>query len=361
MTKRVIEALSRVIDPELRQPITELGMVGNVSLDPGLVQIKLTIVGCPAAQKIEREVRQALEPLGDFDVEMTVMTTDERNELKDKLRSGKPLKHNPFIEESNTTRVIFVGSGKGGVGKSTLTANVAVGLAKKGLKVGLLDADIFGYSIPGQLGISEKPTKVDELILPPIAHEVRVISIGMFVENNQPVGWRGPMLHRAIEQFLTDVYWGDLDFLLVDLPPGTGDVAISLGQLLPKAYSLVVTTPQPAASDVAERSGAIGLQTGQRILGVVENMSYLEINGNRQNIFGEGGGDAVARRLSEVSGSEVSVLARIPMDEKLREASDNGVPSGDLPYAGEELRKLVETISKIPIGLDGKKLKLNLG
>jgi ATP-binding protein involved in chromosome partitioning len=361
MTKRVIEALSRVIDPELRQPITELGMVGNVSLDPGLVQIKLTIVGCPAAQKIEREVRQALEPLGDFDVEMTVMTTDERNELKDKLRSGKPVKHNPFIEESNTTRVIFVGSGKGGVGKSTLTANVAVGLAKKGLKVGLLDADIFGYSIPGQLGISEKPTKVDELILPPIAHEVRVISIGMFVENNQPVGWRGPMLHRAIEQFLTDVYWGDLDFLLVDLPPGTGDVAISLGQLIPKAYSLVVTTPQPAASDVAERSGAVGLQTGQRILGVVENMSYLMINGNRQNIFGEGGGDAVARRLSEVSGSEVYVLARIPMDEKLREASDNGVPSGDLPYAGEEIRKLVETISKIPIGLDGKKLRLNLG
>jgi ATP-binding protein involved in chromosome partitioning len=361
MTKRVIEALSKVIDPELRQPITELGMVGNVSLDPGLVQIKLTIVGCPAAQKIEREVRQALEPLGDFEVEMTVMTTDERNELKDKLRSGKPVKHNPFIEESNTTRVIFVGSGKGGVGKSTLTANVAVGLAKKGLKVGLLDADIFGYSIPGQLGISEKPTKVDELILPPIAHEVRVISIGMFVENNQPVGWRGPMLHRAIEQFLTDVYWGDLDFLLVDLPPGTGDVAISLGQLIPKAYSLVVTTPQPAASDVAERSGAVGLQTGQRILGVVENMSYLMINGNRQNIFGEGGGDAVARRLSEVSGSEVYVLARIPMDEKLREASDNGVPSGDLPYAGEEIRKLVETISKIPIGLDGKKLRLNLG
>jgi ATP-binding protein involved in chromosome partitioning len=361
MTKKVIEALSKVIDPELRQPITELGMVGDISLDPELVQIKLTIVGCPASQKIEREVREALRPLGDFDVDMTVMTADERNKLKDKLRSGKPVKHNPFIEESNTTRVIFVGSGKGGVGKSTLTANLSVGLANKGLKVGLLDADIFGYSIPGQLGITEKPTKVDELILPPIAHEVRVISIGMFVENNQPVGWRGPMLHRAIEQFLTDVYWGDLDFLLVDLPPGTGDVAISLGQLLPKAYSLVVTTPQPAASDVAERSGAIGLQTGQKILGVIENMSYLMIDGKRQNIFGQGGGDAVAKRLTEVSGSEVRVLARIPMDEKLREASDSGVPSNDLPFAGEELSKLVETISKIPIGLDGKKLKLNLG
>ncbi|MDR9362548.1 MAG: P-loop NTPase [Microbacteriaceae bacterium] len=361
MTQKVIEALSRVIDPELRQPITELGMVGEIHENPGSVQIKLTIVGCPASQKIEREVREALQPVGDYEVEMTVMTAEERNVLKDKLRSGKPVKHNPFIEETNTTRVIFVGSGKGGVGKSTLTANLAVGLANRGLKVGLLDADIFGYSIPGQLGISEKPTKVDELILPPIAHEVKVISIGMFVEKNQPVGWRGPMLHRAIEQFLTDVYWGDLDFLLVDLPPGTGDVAISLGQLLPKAYSLVVTTPQPAASDVAERSGAIGLQTGQKIIGVVENMSYLLLNGKRQNIFGEGGGDAVAKRLSELSGEDVEVLARIPMDEKLREASDSGKPDDALPDAGPELSKLIDKISKIPIGLDGKKLKLNLG
>lgn len=361
MTQKVIEALSRVIDPELRQPITELGMVGEINENPASVQIKLTIVGCPASQKIEREVREALQPVGDYEVEMTVMTAEERNVLKEKLRSGKPVKHNPFIEETNTTRVIFVGSGKGGVGKSTLTANIAVGLANRGLKVGLLDADIFGYSIPGQLGISDRPTKVDELILPPIAHEVKVISIGMFVEKNQPVGWRGPMLHRAIEQFLTDVYWGDLDFLLVDLPPGTGDVAISLGQLLPKAYSLVVTTPQPAASDVAERSGAIGLQTGQKIIGVVENMSYLLLNGKRQNIFGKGGGDAVAKRLTELSGEDVEVLARIPMDEKLREASDSGKPNDALPDAGPELSKLIDKISKIPIGLDGKKLKLNLG
>jgi len=361
MTKKVIEALSRVIDPELRQPITELGMVGHISENPGLVQIKLTIVGCPASQKIEREVREALQAVGDYEVEMTVMTAEERNQLKQMLRSGKPIKHNPFIEDTNTTRIIFVGSGKGGVGKSTLTANLAVGLANRGLKVGLLDADIFGYSIPGQLGIVDRPTKVDELILPPIGHEVKVISIGMFVENNQPVGWRGPMLHRAIEQFLTDVYWGDLDFLLVDLPPGTGDVAISLGQLLPKAYSLVVTTPQPAASEVAERSGAIGLQTGQKILGVVENMSYLMVDGEPKYIFGSGGGDAVAKKLSEVAGEKVSVLARIPMDEKLREASDNGNPTRDLPDAGGELQKLIETISKIPIGLEGKKLKLNLG
>ena len=361
MTKKVIEALSRVIDPELRQPITELGMVGEINEDPGHVQIKLTIVGCPAAQKIEREVKEALETVGDYEVEMTVMTAEERNQLKQKLRSGKPVKHNPFIEESNTTRVIFVGSGKGGVGKSTLTANLAFGLSKKGFKVGLLDADIFGYSIPGQLGIDEKPTKVDELILPPIAHDVRVISIGMFVEKNQPVGWRGPMLHRAIEQFLTDVYWGDLDFLLVDLPPGTGDVAISLGQLLPKAYSLVVTTPQPAASDVAERSGAIGLQTGQRILGVVENMSYLNVNGEKQKIFGEGGGMAVAQRLTEISGEKVELLAQIPMDEKLRVASDTGRPTLELDEAGIAIAGLVEKISTLPIGLDGKKLKLNLG
>ena len=361
MTEKILKALSEVIDPELRQPITELGMVGPVSEDPAQVQIKLTIVGCPASQKIEREVREALAPLGDYEVEMTVMNADERNELKSKLRSGKPVKHNPFIEESNTTRIIFVGSGKGGVGKSTLTANLAVGLAAKGLKVGVLDADIFGYSIPGQLGIEEKPTKVDELILPPIAHEVRVISIGMFVEKNQPVGWRGPMLHRAIEQFLTDVYWGDLDFLLVDLPPGTGDVAISLGQLLPKAFSLVVTTPQPAASDVAERSGAIGLQTGQKILGVIENMSYLEIDGHKNYIFGKGGGQAVADRLTEVSGQEVKLLAQIPMDEQLRINSDKGNPSDQLAQSAPELRKLIDYLSKIPIGLDGKKLRLNLG
>ena len=361
MTKRVIEALSRVIDPELRQPITELGMVGEITENPAVVTIKLTIVGCPAAQKIEREVREALQTVGDYEVEMTVMSAEERNHLKDKLRKGKPIKHNPFAEEGNTTRIIFVGSGKGGVGKSTLTTNIATGLASRGLKVGLLDADIFGYSIPGQMGIEEKPTKVDELILPPISHEVKVISIGMFVENNQPVGWRGPMLHRAIEQFLTDVYWGDLDFLLVDLPPGTGDVAISLGQLLPKAYSLVVTTPQPAASDVAERSGAIGLQTGQKILGVVENMSYLLIDGKPKEIFGSGGGEAVAKRLSQVSGEKVEVLARIPMDESLREASDSGKPTADLPVAGSEMEALIEKISKTPIGLEGKKLKLSLG
>jgi ATP-binding protein involved in chromosome partitioning len=244
---RALSALASVIDPELRRPITELGMVGKLSETESQVEaeIKLTIIGCPAAQAIERDVRQALsKEFESVSVSMTTMSAEEREELKKKLRGDKPMKFNPFAHSDCLTRIIFVGSGKGGVGKSTLTVNLAAALAKSGFKVGLLDADIFGYSIPNLMGINQSPTKVDELMLPPIAFDVKVISIGFFVTDNKPVAWRGPMLHRAVEQFLTDVYWGDLDFLLVDLPPGTGDVAISLGQLLPNAQSLVITTPQ---------------------------------------------------------------------------------------------------------------------
>lgn len=357
----ILNALRNVIDPELRRPITELGMVGEITTDQ--VEIKLTIVGCPASQKIERDVQTALDSIdAKHQILMNVMNQQERDQLKDMLRAGKPLKHNPFAQETNTTRVIFVGSGKGGVGKSTLTANLAVSIAAMGYSVGLLDADIFGYSIPNQLGITDKPTKVDELILPPIAFDVKVISIGMFVENNQPVGWRGPMLHRAIEQFLTDVYWGDLDYLLVDLPPGTGDVAISLGQLLPQAFSLVITTPQPSASEVAQRSGAIGLQTGQKILGVVENMSYLQQGDQRLEIFGAGGGNDVARKLAELSGSEVSLLAQIPLDAQLRMASDSGVPlviSDPESNTSKVIAGLAGKISKTPINLSGKNLGIS--
>ena len=366
MSEKALKALSQVIDPELRQPITELGMVGELSEDgPSIsAQIKLTIVGCPAAQSIERDVRKALEAQYDnVSVEMTTMTNDERDELKKKLRGNKPIRHNPFVQPGNLTRVIFVGSGKGGVGKSTLTANLAVALASLGQKVGLIDADIFGYSIPGLLSISTGPTKVDELMLPPIAHDVRVISIGFFVTDNKPVAWRGPMLHRAVEQFLTDVYWGDLDFLLVDLPPGTGDVAISLGQLLPGAQSIVVTTPQHTAASVAERSGAIGLQTGQQVLGVIENMSYLESPAGRQFIFGEGGGQAVADRLSDISGTKVELLGQLPLSANLRSEADKGVPiviSNPEDPAAAEIIRIAKQLARTPRGLAGKSLPLNV-
>lgn len=365
MSKRALAALSKVIDPELRRPITDLGMVGKLTETGSAItaEIKLTIVGCPAAQSIERDVNEALAAVFDqVEVQMTTMSASERDELKQKLRGDKPIRHNPFAQEGSLTKVLFVGSGKGGVGKSTITANLAVALAKQGHNVGLLDADIFGYSIPGIMGIDSRPTKVDELMLPPIAHDVRVISIGFFVEDNKPVGWRGPMLHRAVEQFLTDVYWSDLDFLVVDLPPGTGDVAISLGQLLPGAMSIVVTTPQAAAATVAERSGAIGLQTGQSILGVIENMSFLEVEGKRHNIFGAGGGAAVTKRLSELSGEKVDLLGQIPISESLREASDNGSPIvASLPSdpAALAISEIATKLAAIPRGLSGKKLGIN--
>lgn len=363
MSDKVFAALSKVIDPELRKPITELDMVGSVTENANTVsvEIKLTIVGCPAAQKIERDVKAALqEEFSEVNVQMSTMTSEERNRLKEKLRAGKPIRHNPFAEPNSLTQVIFVGSGKGGVGKSTLTANLAVALAGLGFEVGLLDADIFGYSIPAQLGVGEKPTKVDELMLPPIGHGVKVISIGMFVEDNAPVAWRGPMLHRAIEQFLTDVYWGALDFLLVDLPPGTGDVAISLGQLLPGAKSLVITTPQAASASVAERSGAIGLQTGGSILGVIENMAYLETLQGRIEVFGSGGGEAVAARLSAICGQKVDLLASLPLDTSVRIGSDQGIPvvlERDNPVA-KELLALARKIAATPRGLNGKPLGL---
>ena len=362
---RALSALASVIDPELRRPITELGMVGKLSETENQVEaeIKLTIIGCPAAQAIERDVRQALsKEFESVSVSMTTMSAEEREELKKKLRGDKPMKFNPFAQSVCLTRIIFVGSGKGGVGKSTLTVNLAAALAKSGFKVGLLDADIFGYSIPNLMGINQSPTKVDELMLPPIAFDVKVISIGFFVTDNKPVAWRGPMLHRAVEQFLTDVYWGDLDFLLVDLPPGTGDVAISLGQLLPNAQSLVITTPQAAAASIAERSGAIGLMTGQSVLGVIENLSYLEIEQGKNFLFGEGGGKAVAHRLSELSGQDVRLLGQIPISQVLRASADRGVPvvvSDAEDPAAKAIEGIAAEIAKVPRGLSGKKLGLN--
>lgn len=352
-------ALDKVIDPELRLPITELDMVEITEQN---VVVKLTVAGCPAAQRIEADVRAAVAEF-DISVTMSVMNQTERDALKAKLRNGRAPRQNPF-DADTLTRVYLVGSGKGGVGKSSVTANLAVTLAEQGFRVGLVDADIFGFSIPGQLGITDKPTRVDEMILPPVAFGVKVISIGMFLDDNKPVAWRGPMLHRAIEQFICDVYWGDLDFLLIDMPPGTGDVAISLGQLLPTAKTIVITTPQVAAAEVAERSGAVGLQTGQSILGVIENMSWLvQPDGSKLELFGTGGAADVAERLSGLSGAAVPVLGQIPLSIALREGSDTGNPislcNPDDP-AAIAIREIAEKISQDKIGLAGKKLRVSL-
>ena len=354
MTSResVLAALAKVIDPELRKPITELGMVGEVNTER--VQIKLTIPTCPAAKQIESAANDAVRELGLF-VELTSMTQAERDALKNQLRAGKPPRTNPF-DENTLTKVFLVGSGKGGVGKSTLTANLAVALAEQGFTVGLIDADIFGYSIPGQLGITDKPTQLDEMILPPVAHGVKVISIGMFVDGSQAVAWRGPMLHRTVEQFLKDVFWGQLDFLLIDMPPGTGDVAISLGQELPTAKSLVVTTPQVAASEVALRSGAVGIQTGQEVFGVIENMSWLENpDGSKTELFGIGGGQALADHF------QTPLLGQVPLSIKLREGSDQGQPVVlDQPSdpASQAIANVAKKMIKSKLDLKGKRLPL---
>jgi ATP-binding protein involved in chromosome partitioning len=372
--EKIRRALDAVIDPELRKPITELGMVGDIEVDgeSALINLKLTIVGCPAAQKIERDTVAAASKVDGVEkvsVVLGVMTEDERAVLKEKLRGGHAVRTNPF-DEDTYTRIYLVGSGKGGVGKSSITANLAVALAMQGNKVGLIDADIFGFSIPGQLGITSKPTKVDDLILPPVFEIeegngfVKVISIGMFVEEGKAVAWRGPMLHRAIQQFLTDVHWGDLDFLLVDLPPGTGDVAISLGQLLPTAKSIVVTTPQPAAADIAARTAAVGLQTGQRILGVIENMSWLaNADGSRTELFGSGGGESVARQLTELAGVQVPLLGQIAMSQELREGSDIGKPvvaSNPSDPAANQILRIATLIGQDKLERASRSLKLNL-
>ncbi len=319
----LLAALGRVQDPEIRRPITELDMVRSATVVAGTaaIDLRLTIVGCPAADRIEREVRAAaasVDGVDRVDLEIGVMTVSEREALTTRLRGTRPQQFGP----DSLTKIFAITSGKGGVGKSTVTANLAVALAQRGVRVGLVDADVFGFSIPGILGIPDaKPTRVGDMILPPLAHEVKVVSIGMFLDGQAAVSWRGPLLHRTIQQFLNDVYFGDLDVLLLDLPPGTGDVAISLGQLLPHAGVIVVTTPQPAAAEVAERSGIVARQTGQTVIGVVENMAGLsQPDGTVLELFGSGGGEELARRL------EVPVMARIPLSVALRQGGDRGTP-----------------------------------
>ncbi len=292
------------------------------------------------------------------------MSQEQRQELQATLRGGRAEREIPFAKPGTLTRVFAVASGKGGVGKSSVTVNLAAAMAAKGLKVGIVDADIYGHSVPRMLGVTERPTQVQDMIMAPVAHDVRVISIGMFTPGNEPVVWRGPMLHRALQQFLADVYWGDLDVLLLDLPPGTGDVAISVAQLVPNAEILVVTTPQQAAAEVAERAGTIALQTRQRIAGVVENMSWMPCPHceEKVEVFGSGGGQTVADALSRVTGTTVPLLGQIPIDLRLREGGDEGVPivlAEPEAAASQVLREVADRLTVRSRGLVGMSLSVS--
>jgi ATP-binding protein involved in chromosome partitioning len=370
MDSAIHAALATVDDPEIKRPITDLGMVSSVGIEADgrvTVAILLTVAGCPLRDKLTSDITAAVGAVpgvAEVRVEFGVMSPEQRRELQASLRGGaghaEPVI--PFSQPGSRTRVYAVASGKGGVGKSSVTVNLAAALAQRGLAVGVVDADIYGHSVPRMLGADGRPTQVEDMIMPPQAHGVKVISIGMFTAGNAAVVWRGPMLHRALQQFLADVYWGDLDVLLLDLPPGTGDIAISLAQLLPTAEILVVTTPQAAAAEVAERAGGIVMQTHQRLVGVVENMSWLELpTGERMEIFGSGGGAAVAASLTRLVGAEVPLIGQIPLDTRVREAGDAGVPivlaAPEAPAAvamnavAERLAVRRESLAGRPLGL----------
>ena len=325
----VLRALERVIDPELRKPVTELDMVRSVEIEGGAVavMIALTVAGCPLRSSFQDQVAEhvgGVPGVQRVELRFDVMSPDEKAALTTKLRGGRPEKS---ISLDPATRVIAVASGKGGVGKSSLTVNLAAALDGLGQQVGVIDADVYGHSIPHMLGVHQRPIVVDKMIVPPVRGSLKLISIGNFLDENAPVMWRGPMLHRALEQFLSDVHWGELDTVVIDMPPGTGDMAISLGQLLPRAEVLVVTTPQPLAQDVAARAAMMAQKTGQKLLGVVENMSG--------DAFGEGGGARLADEL------DVPLLATIPLDRALREAGDVGVPVVEADPDAESSRAIV--------------------
>jgi|SRR6516162_580512 len=368
-TEQVTAALARVNDPEIRRPITDLGMVKSVDIAPDgqvRVEVYLTVAGCPLRDTITREVTAAVAAVPGVSgvaVALDVMSDEQRRELQAQLRGGRVEREIPFAQPSSLTQVYAVASGKGGVGKSSVTVNLAAALAAAGLKVGVLDADIYGHSVPRMLGVTGRPTQVEQMIMPPVAHDVKVISIGMFTSGNTPVVWRGPMLHRAVQQFLADVYWGDLDVLLMDLPPGTGDVALSVAQLLPSTELIVVTTPQIASSEVAERAGAIAAQTHQRVTGVIENMSGLPCPhcGETVDVFGTGGGEAVAAALTRVTGATVPLLGQVPIDVRLREGGDKGVPlvlTDPDSAAAKQLTEIAATLANRSRGLAGRRLGL---
>jgi ATP-binding protein involved in chromosome partitioning len=364
-TDQVTQALATVNDPEIGRPITELNMVADLRIDAGVVtvHILLTVPGCPLKDRINHDVTSAVKALDGVDeVEIIfgTMTEQQRAEVAKKVRgsadgAGQPVI--PFNEVDSRTKVLAIASGKGGVGKSSITVNLAVALAQEGYEVGILDADIWGYSIPRMLGVSGRPVAFNNMVMPLQGNGVKVISIGFFLDSEKPVIWRGPMLHRALQQFLADVHWGDLDFLLCDLPPGTGDIAISLAQMLPKADMLVVTTPQPAAQRVALRAGQTTAQTGMRVAGVIENMATFIApdTGKEYHIFGEGGGALLASELN------TELLGSIPIDPRLREGCDQGVPLviGDpTAPAAERLRAIAQRLGKRSSSMVGKPLPL---
>jgi ATP-binding protein involved in chromosome partitioning len=367
--EQVTQALAGVNDPEIHKPITELGMVKNVEvMADGTVRVDvwLTVSGCPLRDKITRDVQAAVGKLAGVSsvaVELDVMSEEQRRELQSTLRGGKPEREIPFASSASLTKVYAVASGKGGVGKSTITVNLAVALAAAGRKVGLLDADIYGHSIPRMLGVTGRPTQVEQMIMPPSAHGVKAISSGMLKKGNEPLPLRGPILHRLLQQFLADVYWGDLDILLLDLPPGTGDVAISAAHLVPGSELIVVTTPQLAAAEVAERAGSLATQLHQRVVGVIENMSYLPCPHcqERVEVFGSGGGQAVAQTLSRLTGAQVPLLGEIPIDLRLRESGDDGVPlvlSTPQAPAAQELNRIAHQLASSARSLVGRQLGL---
>jgi ATP-binding protein involved in chromosome partitioning len=370
---QIRQALRRVDDPEIRRPITDLGMVDDIAVDAegrARVRVLLTVAGCPLRDTLHRDVTAAVGAVPGVtavEVDLGVMSDEQRGALRDLLKGGQAEREIPFARADSLTEVIAVASGKGGVGKSSVTVNLARALAAPGRKVGVLDADIYGHSVPAMLGIADsRPTAVEDMIMPVPARGLKVISIGMLKpRRDQVVAWRGPILDRALTQMLADVYWGDLDYLLIDLPPGTGDVAISLGQKLPNAEVLVVTTPQAAASEVAERAGTMASMMNQHVIGVVENMSYLAITcphcGQEHiyDVFGTGGGNDVAQALSTRLGYAVPLLAQIPLDPELRAAGDAGVPLVETDPeqpAGRALGGLAETLVRRGRGLLGKQL-----
>ncbi|WP_445258258.1 Mrp/NBP35 family ATP-binding protein [Nocardioides aurantiacus] len=375
---RIRAALARVHDPEIKRPITELGMLEDVTVDDtGLVTVTvlLTVSGCPLKDTITRDVTTEVSPVPGVtgvDVKLGVMTAEQRSTLQDQLRGGQAQREIPFAQPGSLTRVIAIASGKGGVGKSSVTVNLAVAMAQQGLKVGIVDADIYGHSIPAMLGVADvRPTQVEDLIMPvPTASGVSVISIGMLKpRRDQVVAWRGPMLDRALVQMLADVYWGSLDVLLLDLPPGTGDVAISLGQHLPSAEVVVVTTPQDAATEVAERAGTMASMMHQRVIGVLENMSWLpcphctpEGKDHRIDVFGTGGGQRTATTLGQRFGYDVPLLGRIPLDTSLREGGDVGKPiieSDPTAPGAQVLLEVARSLTSRGRGLAGMQLGLS--
>jgi len=368
-------ALGRVDDPEIKRPITELGMVAATEVDAEgrvRVEVLLTVAGCPMKETLTREVTAAVgvvPGVRSVQVDLGVMSDEQRRGLREQLKGGEPERDIPFARPGNLTKVIAVASGKGGVGKSSVTVNLALALAAQGRSVGVLDADIYGHSVPAMLGIADaKPTSVEDMIMPVPTNGLKVMSIGMLKQRrDQVIAWRGPILDRALTQMLADVYWGDLDYLLLDLPPGTGDVAISLGQKLPNAEVIVVTTPQSAAAEVAERAGTMASMMNQRVIGVVENMSYLALTcphcgqEHRHDLFGTGGGEETARGLSTRLGYDVPLLAQVPIDQRLREAGDDGMPvvvaAPEQPSA-KVLLELADGLARRGRGLLGRQLGL---